>query len=426
MTNYTQIFKNFCTGALLAAATCGVAASNSLADNYFDSGKSPPWANKTTFQFHDGRLQVTPYGILNLSLLDWDTNNSAAPKSHGTHTVDPDTASTRLGIKIKYNFSSGFSTALRVEYEFQLNPSNLINEFNSRDGCREDRVDDIVCLRRADWYVGSPQLGMLSIGRGDMTTSGLTEIDLSGTNVIGKFGANHFMNEFEIGNTFERWGFVMIGNQEFEQQNRVRYDSPTFAGFTVSSAWGEDDYWDVALRYAGEFGAIRVAAGVGYGHNGEGPIHRDQPIDNFKENFIGGSASIMHVPTGLFISGAFRALDGDGGNPAADQTDTSTLFYGKIGVADKFFSIGKTALYAEYHQYDDSIRATCGGGQGSCFADGTGANIWGAGVVQNIDAAAMQLYLGYRNYKADTTDSNDPSVNENDASTLIAGARIKF
>ena len=40
--------------------------------------------------------------------------------------------------------------------------------------------------------------------------------------------------------------------------------SPTFAGFTVQAAYGEDDLADVALRYAGEFNGIRVGAGIGY------------------------------------------------------------------------------------------------------------------------------------------------------------------
>ena len=29
-------------------------------------------------------------------------------------------------------------------------------------------------------------------------------------------------------------------------QNVIRYDSPTFGGFSVSASWGEDDMWDVA------------------------------------------------------------------------------------------------------------------------------------------------------------------------------------
>ena len=47
--------------------------------------------------------------------------------------------------------------------------------------------------------------------------------------------------------------------------NSVRYDSPTFAGFSVSAAWGEDDIWDVAARYAGEWNGIKVAVAAAYG-----------------------------------------------------------------------------------------------------------------------------------------------------------------
>ena len=66
-----------------------------------------------------------------------------------------------------------------------------------------------------------------------------------------------------------------IGNNNFDgggaTNGRVRYDSPTIAGFTLSASWahGDDDdvdqdSWSVALRYAGEFGAFRVAGGIGY------------------------------------------------------------------------------------------------------------------------------------------------------------------
>src|SRR5690606_5394501 len=49
-----------------------------------------------------------------------------------------------------------------------------------------------------------------------------------------------------------------------DRRNLIRYVSPTFWGFTFSSSWGEDDFWDTALRYANEFNGVRVAAGIGY------------------------------------------------------------------------------------------------------------------------------------------------------------------
>ena len=44
----------------------------------------------------------------------------------------------------------------------------------------------------------------------------------------------------------------------------VRYNSPTFGGFSVGASWGEDDMWDVAARYAGEFNGFKLAAAAAY------------------------------------------------------------------------------------------------------------------------------------------------------------------
>ena len=44
----------------------------------------------------------------------------------------------------------------------------------------------------------------------------------------------------------------------------MRYDSPTWGGFSVGASWGEDDMWDVAARYAGEWNGIKVAAAAAY------------------------------------------------------------------------------------------------------------------------------------------------------------------
>ena len=51
---------------------------------------------------------------------------------------------------------------------------------------------------------------------------------------------------------------------EGDRYNVVKYDSPEFGGFVGSAAWGEDDFWDVALRYAGEHGGFKFAGGIGY------------------------------------------------------------------------------------------------------------------------------------------------------------------
>ena len=55
---------------------------------------------------------------------------------------------------------------------------------------------------------------------------------------------------------------------------------------------------------------------------------------------------------------------------------------------------------------------------------------WGAGVVQTIDAAAMDFYIAYRQYQANATISGGPDNQIpggfNDIWFIQAGARIQF
>ncbi|MCA9177060.1 MAG: hypothetical protein KDB14_21375, partial [Planctomycetales bacterium] len=59
-------------------------------------------------------------------------------------------------------------------------------------------------------------------------------------------------------------------------------------------------------------------------------------------------------------------------------------------------------------------------------ADGT---LYGFGINQYIDAAAMELYAGWRHFEADLVELDDGrrvSVSTDDIDTVYAGARIQF
>jgi hypothetical protein len=53
--------------------------------------------------------------------------------------------------------------------------------------------------------------------------------------------------------------------------------------------------------------------------------------------------------------------------------------------------------------------------------DGSSTTWWGFGAVQEIDAAAMSVWLRYRDHSVDV-----PGVNTKDMSTIVAGAFINF
>src|SRR6185312_12366540 len=100
---------------------------------------------------------------------------------------------------------------------------------------------------------------------------------------------------------------------------RVRYDTPSFAGFTLSGSYGTEvvpeptgvDVWDVALRYAGEFAGLRIASAIAYSDTGSA-------------NRYDGSISILSVPTGISVTAAGGYDQRSGG---ADRR----YVYGKLG-----------------------------------------------------------------------------------------------
>jgi predicted porin len=242
------------------------------------------------------------------------------------------------------------------------------------------------------------------------------------------------------------WGAALgggaVAGSGLSRANAISYTSPAFGGFSVAAAWGENDVWDVALRYAGEFSGFRVAAGIGYADNtgGFGDVVHDIPDNDGKPtpNFVKASASILHVASGLYLTGTYvearDRLDASN-NPASD----TTLWYLQGGITKNWTGLGNTVIYGEYANIEDPLACSPNSDSSkSClvyggidFADtitDSNATVWGVGIVQNIDAAAMELYLAYRRFTAEATFEGwtDDTLKYNDADVVYAGGRIKF
>jgi hypothetical protein len=250
---------------------------------------------------------------------------------------------------------------------------------------------------------------------------------------------------------------------EGDRRNVAKYVSPTLHGFTFSASWGEDDLGDAALRYAAEFNNVRVAAGIGYqqwtdgnafdarvgstGSQGDrgcadlsfvAGVRNDADVDC---NALGLSGSLMHVPTGLYVAAAYgsledenrdtlvantsftsaRVVNGDGSFTtvtssfnAKDFDDEDEHWYLQAGVERNFFGIGKSTFYGEVFKGETGAGLTGGNFRILANSDPFSVGIdtavassevdaWGIGYVQSIDAAAMDLYVGFRNYSADVS-----------------------
>jgi predicted porin len=251
-------------------------------------------------------------------------------------------------------------------------------------------------------------------------------------------------------------GGTPMGISGLSRANAISYTTPTIAGFSFQAAWGEQDAvddgsWDVALRYAGEFSGFRVAAAVSYGKNIGGTTDaEDVPITG-TQPFFGngadirkwqGSASVLHVASGLFLSGSYarQSYHGttigelnqftDGGLVTGEHRPDTTFWYLLGGITKNWHGLGNTALYGEYGRFErgaDGVITTAAP-IGDTFWD-TEVSFWGIGVVQNIDAAAMELFLSYRQYQLDF--QTGPGIGfatpgGDDLSIIMSGARIRF
>ena len=78
-------------------------------------------------------------------------------------------------------------------------------------------------------------------------------------------------------------------------------------------------------------------------------------------------------------------------------------WYIKAGLRQHCFPLGHTIWFGEYGQNNDRMNS-------QVFLSGvtsTQERQWGVGVVQEIDAAAMSVWLGWRHYTADATCTGD-------------------
>jgi predicted porin len=284
------------------------------------------------------------------------------------------------------------------------------------------------------WFIKIDQLGKLSVGRQSQASDNTAIlVDGSGSLVPANWVAFDYNSFFvreatgSAGSTGIRFGGAggctgggAIGDCNGVTQNVVRYDSPSFGGFSVSASWGEDDMWDVAARYAGEFNGFKLAVAAAYNELSDSASFGSYftvPVGDTYQYFQVG-AYLEHVPTGVFVYGAY-------GNAQYDiATGESETYYVKAGLRERWVPLGHTVLYGEYenNQADGNAFVQSNLTGGNAGIRSSDFDLWGLGVVQEIDAAAMSLWVSYRHIEYDDNSTNDYE----DFQYIKAGALINF
>ena len=368
-------------------------------------------------------LQI--YGQVNRALLAWDDGFD-----RDAYVVDNDTSSTRIGLIGEATMKPGWFTGYRVELEFKDASSNDVSNGND-----EGLTDMEIRIRHSYWYIESEKLGRVSVGQQSPATDDITIINLGAQM---SDAALHYNNNFGLrlnlffGLTTDLTWADFAHSVDALRGDFVRYDSPAIYGFVLSAAAGENDVWDVALRYQADWNSIKVAAGVGYMDSNEADL-----------SDVRGSASMMHMPTGLYLSVAGGIRDDRSG--VVGSGDDARFYFAQLGLKRQFLSYGHTTIYGEVGTYKDYtvgrlLQADLAEDQGYAnWGKVTDSEVrrWGAGVEQSFDSAATILYVQYHHYEADL--AGTPMPTEPDGAfgpvqslpvepweAVVLGARVQF
>ena len=465
---YGGLLKTASAAAILAAAGFFGAGSATAADLggdcCADLEERVAELEATTVRKGNRKISVTLSGYVSHHVMWWDDGRAS-----DTYIGDGGNYGSRFRFVGSAKISPTLSAGFLYEWQSNSNAIGSMNQSNGGDdagatggsvagGCSVGSSGQVTTgspgctvLRDSTVWLRHSQFGMVKVGHGSTSTDNLVLIDLGGMvgastpDVALYNGGFRLVRDGFISGTpgsgiaAATWTNIIVGGESWDtsRRNHVMYEAPTLLGFTLQAAVGEDNYWDVALRYAGEFGGFRLAFGIGYQEDTEfnqafgafpgdttavtGSCSSANHDCDRKESQLKGSASVLHVPTGLFLTGAAGTRDIENKSTFATNRDFDANFwYLAGGISQNWFGIGKTVLFGEYSEHNDALKYT--------FFDVTGskATVWGLGVVQYVDAAAMELFLTYKNYSAevDTLAGNISGLD--DFQTVIGGARVNF
>ncbi len=293
-------------------------------------------------------------------------------------------------------------TTLGARLEIGMSPDDSRNISQSAQATSTDFFDQ----RWADVSIDNKRFGKLSLGKGDTASNNTAEVDLSKTEIVQNSSitdiasgmlfreeaGDHELTKIKLGDAFN-------SRDGLTRQSRLRYDTPTFAGFSVAGSLISNERSDAAIFWGGQGYGFKAAAAVAI-------ANPNLDMDKYGRKFglqQDGSFSILHSNSGLNLTVAAALLDVD------NQKDMTTLFT-KLGWTTTPFACGPTAFGVAYTRSanlpaEDDI--------------GYSAS---AAMVQSFDKYGTELYFQFRRYLLNR--HSGPEVEDLNVGTI--GTRVKF
>jgi hypothetical protein len=334
-----------------------------------------------------GRIKLSLSGQVNRAVNGIDDG-----KNTDAYFVDNDASNSRVRFIGTARATDDLTVGSRIEVAFAPNESSQVSQNTEDSG---NFIDE----RWAEVSLDSKRFGKISLGKGDAASNNTAEVDLSKTDVVDyasiadiaagmlfRQSSNDSLTTVKVSDAFKDLDGL-------SRKDRLRYDTPTFYGFSLAGSLISNQRWDAALRWGGQ----------GYGFEAVGAAAIANPNQDNTNYQYDGSFSLLHEASGLNLTLSAGLLD-------YDSRNGGTNLWGKLGWLARFFPVGQTAFGVDY---DRSTNFPTGRDEGYSV---------GGAAVQQFDDYGTELYMQYRVYSLDR--KVEPSVHNMNVGTI--GARVKF
>lgn len=233
----------------------------------------------TTARKGNRKVSLTVSGWVNEAVFFWD-DGTERNAYIGTNELEQ----TRFRFNGEAKIKDGWSAGYILEIGANGAGSRSFSQDTDDGAATVNTVFGVaaagnVTVRKSAWFVKSKELGKVTVGRYDTATYHLIDnVDTLLTRNVSDFeAAGVALGAFKIrvngafqgpAATPTTWINIMGGFNngapgQSGLRNTARYDTPEIAGFTGSASWGEDDQWEVSLKYKREDKDWVINAAVG-------------------------------------------------------------------------------------------------------------------------------------------------------------------
>ena len=193
--------------------------------------------------------------------------------------VDIGWSGTRFRFTGSETADNGISYGFRFEIQARENSAGASNggTFGDTGDNQDNRYQDL-------YFSGN--FGKVSFGKGDGGSNGSTEVDMSATALSSSSNHQDNWGGYEIAPGV-KWNTVFTMFDGVSRQNRIRYDTPNFNGFSIAGSLNQGNSTELALKYKSKWDGATFAGALFSTTTAE----PDAATDG--DDITGGSASLL-------------------------------------------------------------------------------------------------------------------------------------